>query len=290
MSAMKLITHLSYEIGIALQFVCAILLYKRRLHREYYFFWCYSLFGAVSGAVGETLSFSVHIFRSPAYFYLYWVETALSNIFAFAVFYELFCASFKPFAGLRDMAKVVFRWAAVALLLVAGVVFCSSAAPTFQRVSLIVVSLERAICVMQCGLLLFLFLGSSYLGLSKRSIVFGVSLGFGLMAAVNLLFLTLSSVMGYYHPVFYRMFNLSEAIVDAVAIGMWTIYLALPEPARETINVPVTSPLLRWNEVALALGHSGGRVAFMEQPESFMPNVERMVEEVMKRDMFVDRR
>lgn len=288
MRAISLATHSCYGIGILLQFVCALLLYRRKLHKEYYFFFCYLLFEGITGAIVEPLS--IVLYKNVTYFYVFWVQTALGDIFAFAVFYELFCAAFKPFAGLRDMAQVVFRWAALALLLVGVVVFCSSALPSFQRVTLIVVNMERAICVMQCGMLLFLLMGSSYLGLSKKNIVFGVSLGFGLTAVVNLLFLTLTTVFGYYHLLVYRVFDLSSAVVGTTVIAMWTWYIANPEPARETINVPVTSPLLRWNEVAMALGHSGGRVAFVEQSDSFMPNVERMVEEVMKRDMFADRR
>jgi hypothetical protein len=286
MRALNLATHIFYGIGIILQFVCALLLYRRKLHKEYYFFFCFLLFEGITGAICEPLSYL--LYKNVTYFYVYWVQTALGDIFAFAVFYELFCAAFKPFAGLRDMAQVVFRWSAVALLLVGVVVFCSSALPSFQRATLIVVNMERAICVMQCGMLLFLLMGSSYLGLSKKNIVFGVSLGFGLTAVVNLLFLTVTTVLGYYHLLVHRLFDLSSAVVGTFVIGMWAFYVAKPETAREAINVPVTSPLLRWNEVALALGHSGGRVAFIDRPEPFMPNVERMVEEVMKRDMFVD--
>ena len=283
---MKLASYALYTIGTILQFVCAALLFRRKLHKEYYFFFCFLLFQAVTSAV--LVPFSYHSSKSVTYFYLYWVQAALGDIFAFAVFYELFCAAFKPFAGLRDMAQVVFRWAAAALLLIGLVVFCSSVFSGFDRINILVLNMERSISVMQCGLLLFLFMGSSYLGLSKKSFVFGASLGFGLAAIANLLILTLSSLTGYYHPFFFRLFDLTQAVIDALAIGIWVLYVARPEPAREAINVPVTSPLLRWNEVALALGHSGGRVAFVDRPEPFMPNVERMVEEVMKRDMFVD--
>ena len=286
MSAIKLFTHASYAAGIALQFACAGLLISRRIHREYQFFFWFLLFQASTDLVLETLSYA--LVRNIAYFYIYWTQNALADIFAFAVFYELFCAAFKPFAGLRDMAQVVFRWAALALLLVGGVVFCSSALPNWQRVTLVVVNMERSICVMQCGLLLFLFMGSTYLGLSKRSRVFGMSLGFGLIATLNLLILTVSSLEGYYNPRTHSLFDLAQAFVVLFAAGIWVFYVARPEPARAAVNVPVTSPLLRWNEVAMALGHSGGRVAFVNSPEPFMPNVERMVDEVLKRDLFLD--
>ena len=287
MSAIKLTAQAFFCIAILLHLVCAFLLFRRKLHKEYYFFFYFLLFNGLTGLVLELLYF-LPVGKTVVYFYLYWVQAALADIFSFAVFYELFCGAFKPFAGLRDMAQVIFRWAAVALILIGVVVFFSSALPNFQRITIIVVNMERAICVMQCGLLLFLFMGSSYLGLSQKSIVFGVSLGFGLIAITNLVLLTVTSITGYYHPFFHWVLEFAQAVITAFSTGIWLLYVARPEPAREAVNVPVTSPLLRWNEVALALGHSGGRVAFLDRPEPFMPNVERMVEEVMKRDMFVD--
>jgi hypothetical protein len=43
---------------------------------------------------------------------------------------------------------------------------------------------------MQCGLVFFLLLFSEYLGISRRSLLFGISLGFGFFAAVNMLVAT----------------------------------------------------------------------------------------------------
>jgi len=79
-------------------------------------------------------------------------------------------------------------------------------------------------------------------------------------------------------------------MVYYLSLLIWVGYLLQPEPARESMHIPVTSPLLRWNEVALALGHSGGRVAVNMPAEPFMPSVERMVEQVMQKEMLVERR
>ena len=43
---------------------------------------------------------------------------------------------------------------------------------------------------MQCGLVFFMLLFSEYLGISRRSFLFGTSLGFGLFAAINMLVVT----------------------------------------------------------------------------------------------------
>src|SRR5690349_22592376 len=169
MPSIKVVFHAFYLLSIGLQLLCVLLLFRRKLQSQYPFFFSYLVFSALGGIIANYMWYRGG--STGPYFFVYWVLTALVDLGAFAVFYELFCAAFKPFAGLRDMAQVVFRWAALALLLVGVVVFCSSALPSFQRVTLIVVNMERAICVMQCGMLLFLLMGSSYLGLSKKNIV-----------------------------------------------------------------------------------------------------------------------
>src|SRR5256885_6207470 len=166
-------------IGIAMHAIClAVFARRESLRKEYPFFFSYVLFQALSSALLHLLffrTFILHTGNHSTYFYIYWVQSALSDIFALAVFRELFCAAFKPFVGLRDMAQVVFRWAAVAMLLIGAGAMLSSSLPGTQRVELVVVSLERTICIMQCALLLFLFMGSSYLGLPRSSHVFGLS-------------------------------------------------------------------------------------------------------------------
>jgi hypothetical protein len=268
-------------LGILFDAACAYFLCRRKLYKEYPFFLSFLAFRIISDVTLDAMYFG-HLGSAHTYYYLFWVYCALADIFAFAVLNELFCAAFKPFAGLRDMAQVVFRWAAFALILIGAAVFCSSALPTMRRVAALIMNLERSISVMQFAMLLFLFMGSSYLGLSKRSHVFGLSLGFGMSAVANLVYLFVVPLLGLRQNM---VLSQLPTIVSVASMLVWAVYLATPEPAREAVNVPVTSPLLRWNEVAMALGHSGGRVAFVDNPEPFMPNVERMVEEVMKRDM-----
>lgn len=73
------------------------------------------------------------------------------------------------------------------------------------------------------------------------------------------------------------------------ALLFWLGYLLKAEPSRESVHIPVTSPLLRWNEIALQMGHSGGKVALLN-PEPFMPQVERIVERVLRKEAVERRR
>lgn len=276
----KFIFYYLSPIGIAMLALCLGMFgWRKDLRKEYPFFFSYLLFQSLSSAMLHLLYFGtwLHALDQRTYFYLYWIQSALADLFALAVLRELFFAAFKPFVGLRDMARVVFRWAAVALILIGTVVLLSSSLPGAQRLELAVVNLERAISIMQCAMLLFLFMGSSYLGLPRSSHVFGLSLGFGILAMANLVYYVAMALNGYVHTQRSLILHLTPVIAFALAPAIWSVYALWAEPAREVVDVPVNSPLLRWNEIATAFGHSGGRVAFVEHPEPFMPEAKRFV-------------
>ena len=64
------------------------------------------------------------------------------------------------------------------------------------------------------------------------------------------------------------------------AFALWAGYFLQPEPARRLVTMPVTSPLMRWNDVAQTLGNPAGQVA-VSYPPSFMTDVFDLVENVM---------
>jgi len=271
-----------------LQLLCVYLLYRRKLLRQFVFFASYLLLLTLLNGV-RFFCYRKFGLSSWTYYSVYWVGTAVANIAVIAVLYEIFCAAFKPFAGLQDLAKIVFKWAAGSIFCVGLVVFMSNAATLagapHHWLSASVHDFERIVGVMECALLIFLFLGSQHFGLSKKNRVFGFALGFGFDALCRLVvyiallashkskipFWTQFLPMGYY-----------------ASLLIWVGYLLKPEPARESLHIPVTSPFLRWNEIALQLGHTGGKVALLN-PEPFMSQVERMVKQVLQKEV-VERR
>ena len=56
--------------------------------------------------------------------------------------------------------------------------------------------MERSVQGRQCGLLVFLFLLSFYFGLPWRNHVFGIALGFGLFASIELVASAVRSQIG----------------------------------------------------------------------------------------------
>ena len=290
MPALSLQSELIWAISPALQLLCVYLLYRRNLLPQFKFLASFFMFVTIKAGV----LFLCYRYSNPqswTYFSAYWVFTAMQDMFMIAVLYEIFCAAFKPFAGLQDLAKVVFKWAAASILFVGFMVFIT--APTSQqwKFNWLIVgvnSFERIVRVMECALLMFLFIGSQHLGVAKRNRVFGFALGFGVDAFFQLL---VFSAAANSHVSKLPMWEQLLPMVYFASLLIWVGYLIQPEPARESLHIPITSPLLRWNEVALALGHSGGKVAIGGGTvEPFMPSVERMVEQVMQKEMLVERR
>ncbi len=162
----------------------ALVMFRRKMHREYPIF---TLFAALQVAIFATDFYCYH--RSLfAYFYSYYATSAVSLLLSFGVLYEIFGEVFRPFDDLRELGRVLFRWAAVvltlaAILLVANGPRMAGSTPLFATI----MNLMRSVEVMQCGLVLLMLLCSRYLGITIRHQIFGVALGFGIIAAVDLL-------------------------------------------------------------------------------------------------------
>ena len=194
---------------------------RRGLHRDYPYFFNYTILQVVS----EPILFVVQRHSYAIYYWAYWVSIALSALFSFAVLQEIFHNAFRPYASLRDLSVAVFRWSAVAALLV-GVMWAITATPS-NRLDTItngIVLVQRNVRLMQCGLAAFLLLFSEYLGIWRRHVLFGITLGFGLFAAVSMLVATSVS-----HPSIVRLSvlrGINSAAYDVAAL-IWLGYTAL---------------------------------------------------------------
>src|ERR1700688_5125169 len=95
----------------------------RRLHRTFPVFFAYVIFQVLNFLV----LFPIYKFGSTtAYFYAYWISMAISLAIGFKVIHEVFLDVFRPYHTLKDLGTVLFKWAAVVMLLVAVGVTASS--------------------------------------------------------------------------------------------------------------------------------------------------------------------
>ncbi len=224
-----------YALWIApafLQVGLCFLMVRRNLRAQFPFFFSYTAYQVVSFA---TLFIVYHRFYEQ-YFYAYWTSGGISVLLGLAVIYEIFLEAFRPYAELRRLGLLMFRWSALVLALVAVVVAASSSGEHADRVVAGVLAVERSIRVLQCGLVLLLFLFADHLGLSWRHRVFGIALGFGFFAAVQLTLVTLFSTLGVAAEVTLSLLKSAAYTISAL---VWMAYMLAPQPARRAAVLPL---------------------------------------------------
>ena len=181
---LRVIDYVFWFSASAIQLGVLVVMFRRGLHREYPYFFNYTILRVLS----DLILFIVHKQSYTLYYFSYWLSAALSALLAFAVLYEIFQQAFRPYEALRDLGVILFRWSALVILLVAGMWAATSGHPAQERtITDAILLAERSVRLMQCGLVFFLLLFSEYLGISRRNLLFGIALGFGLFASVNML-------------------------------------------------------------------------------------------------------
>jgi hypothetical protein len=238
----------------------------RKLHRKFPIFFANIVFHVMSFAI----LFPIHQYGGyDLYFYSYWVSSMVSLALGFAVIHEVFLDVFRPYHTLKDLGTVLFKWAALVMIFVAIVVAASSPegqSPLVQAVA----TVQRCVKVIQCGLVLFLLFFSKYLGVSWRQHSFGIVLGFGGYASVQLIGNAL------YSGEQISSVTLGTAFTAAYlcAVATWLGYALQKAPAREANLGSMASQ--RWEQ-------SLGDLQRPAAPGSLIPMFEGMVDRAFSR-------
>jgi hypothetical protein len=253
-----------------LQSAVAAVLWRRQLHKQFPVFFAYVL--AQIGIFA--LTFPLNLYNYEWFFYAYWPGAALSALLSFRVIHEVFIDVFRPYDTLKDLGTVLFKWTGVVMLLVSVVVAFSNSAnsdPLIQAIT----TLQRSVRMVQCGLILFLLLFSRFLGVSKRQQSFGIALGFGWFASVELILIALNSggLLRIAH------ISLINTTMYDLAIVIWLTYAIARSEARDA--APNHLQTQRW-EQSLADLHTADARGPMA-PDSLIPMFEGMVERAFSR-------
>jgi hypothetical protein len=215
------------------------------------------------------------------YFYSFWAVYIASAVFLYFVCIEVFRSAFSAFSGLQRLGTVVFRWAA----LVAVIVSFSTLSFEYPKVCIIptiAFRLMRSVSLVELCLLAFLCLSMNALRLSFRSMVFGISLGFGVMCSSDLF----AATFLYHNTSLISPLQFVGESLILVALGIWITYAALPERVRQPVLLPDNSTIYLWNEIAFSLDHTETQVAARQPAKSFFPSDVELVDvTVMKRSL-----
>src|ERR1700674_4800596 len=249
-----------------LQSVVAVILWHRKMHKQFPVFFLFLLVQVANFAIIFPL-WLVGDFKM--YFVFFWLGEAANAVLGFKVIHEIFLDVFRPYHTLKDLGTLLFKWAGVVMLLVSVVVAFSN---SFDQSPLVhaVTTLQRSVRIVQLGLILFLLLFSRFLGVSRKQVSFGISLGFGLFAGVELMLMALNSG-GFVKQ---DNFNLINMVTLILAILIWVGY----SRSRKAVQVAAVNHLQtqRWEQGLADLQHP-------VTSDSLIPMFEGMVERAFSR-------
>jgi hypothetical protein len=230
--------------SIALQVFLAAVLLGKRAWRKYPMFAAYVFFTLFE----TTIMFSGH-WTGAAFFYAFWICEAIGIVLGLAVVREIFTNIFSPHAALRKLATLIFRVAVIALVLLAcGAIYeQSGSARSIARVLMVATDGTR---IIELGLIMFLFLCSSAFGLHWRQNEFGIALGLGTCAAVELVNVTL---MTHHGPAAEQIFSVVRSFSFIFSLLVWLGYLLVPERAPSSGELPKKAQLEQWNQAVTEL-------------------------------------
>jgi hypothetical protein len=224
--------------------VLAVILYKRRLYREFPCFAAYVLYEIAKFIPMFTL-YSVQGVTGKQYAYAYCVTLLLSIALRFGVIDEvskdLFCKSqFLKVAVRRTLQGVT------GLLLVIGILFAvyapgDNSAKWYAGIFVV----NRGAAMVQSGILLALLLFSRFLGLSWRRPAFGIALGLGVLTSVDLAYSALRAAFTSY--VAADFLDLLITGTYLVCVSIWTGYLLAPELEPASLAVLPRDEVETWN-------------------------------------------
>ncbi len=217
------------------------------------------------------------------YFYTYWLSYVAGAIVVFMVIQELFRCSMDPFPGLKWLGTISFRWVACISFVAASAALLTPGGKGYKLLLSIVVQAMRCESIFILSLLLFLLMAAGKLGLSYRSRVFGISFGFGIMAASDLV---VSAAFLHFGR------NMMTSTISVVTTGaslltlmVWSAYFVQREPARQVATLTASSKLARLNEIVMAFGQSGSRIPVVlpvpARSDFFLQDVEKVVDRIL---------
>lgn len=253
-------------VGPVLQITLLVLMIQRRLHVVFPRFFSYIVFQVVKSGV----LFGIYRYYHQNYFDAYWTGNAISVLLSVTVMDEILHNLLESYGGIQRLTSLIFRWSCGLLLLLSIVNAFSTQQSSSDRVISIVLAFDRSVRVMQCGLFFLLLVLSRLLRNCWRQNVFGIALGFGLFASIELILVTIVMHFGDRGAAVISL--IKSAAYNGVTL-LWVMYLC-----RSTESMPVLVVSQRTDNANAALA-----APIPTEDSAFLSMVEDAVDRVLTR-------
>jgi len=245
-------------VPIIFQAIIATIMVVRGLHKQLPYFFSYTVF-----VVLTTLALLAILPYKQTYFWCYTIQSLISWALGFAVIYEIYATLLKQYAALQKMGEYLFWFLGLILVAIglwaefsasnpaAGVASNPVLSPEQARVLQTLFTLERSVRIVECGLLVALFVFASFFGLSWKNYLFGIALGFAVFLSMQLAAIAIRIVAGVR---FDQLFGWLQSIFYNFGVLVWTFYVVKRWRVEDLRLLPKTQ-LVEWNDTLQELLH-----------------------------------
>jgi hypothetical protein len=254
LQAHSLLWHYLWVAPNLLLLVLAALMLRRRLQKQYPIF----LIFAVVTAIAQLTLYAADVIPSvstEAFWRIAWAVFLVEAVIKFALIGEIFGFVFGRYPSVAKLGTFLIRGVGVVLVILATL----AATYTKKDSAYWIISgehlIEQTTYLIECGLILFLFIFAAHFSLTWNRSSFGIALGLGFSACVYLATWALMAGAGL--SAYQR--NLLDFLNMAtyhVCVLIWFYYLLVPEKIRRSGGSPPSEHNLEvWNEELERLLH-----------------------------------
>jgi hypothetical protein len=215
---------------IAESIVLAIML-KRGLVRRVPIFFSSIVFDVLREIILPVIAFSSS--HSHAYFFSYWLSVPVEHVIAFAVILEAMRYSVVNDGRLSRKTLGTLTAFAVVLVAVATFLVLHPDIST-KTLSGLALTLERSIQLLRCGVLLFIWVFATRLGITWRHHVWGIVFGLGISSGFSLLVAAIHATTGTMCGDWLARIIPFSYFASTI---IWAVYLWQPEPERGPLTL-----------------------------------------------------
>jgi hypothetical protein len=159
-------------------------MWGRGLHKEFPAFFCYAIFEAAGGGILYAIDISPSV-SGPVYWWSFFFFLVIEIFVKFVVIGEVFTHLLRRYSPLGKLAKVLISAVGIILVFTATIIAAYANPTSFWLISATRI-LGRSVNVVLCGLIVFIFVFAAHFHLRWPRPVFGITLGFGIVASAYL--------------------------------------------------------------------------------------------------------
>jgi hypothetical protein len=178
---------------------------------------------------------------------IFWAGLLVEALVKFALVGEIFGHVFGRYDSLALLGKKIIRGVGIALVLVATIAaaYAPIDNPSYSVISYAHI-LDQTIYLVECGLLLFIFLFAAYFKLAWNDASFGIALGLGISACVHLATWAVMANGGLADK--RHLLDFLNMATYHVCVVIWFYYLLIPRKVTAGIIAPPLEHSLEvWN-------------------------------------------